>query len=176
MRTPTLGPRPAGPQTSQSAQTSQSSQSSQSALSSKGTALVGLLQELTKLHAVLLRKSDALAAPAHLNGARVQVLARVERTPSPVAHIARDLSLTRQSIQQTADALVDKGYGEYRDNPHHQRAKLLAVTTKGKKALLAIDEAQTAWANGIAGDLTLKELDAAVATLRAVHASLLDDL
>ena len=164
MRNPTPGPKPAGPQTSQSA------------LTSKGTALVALLKELTKLHAVLQRKSDAIAAPAHLNGARVQLLARVERTATPVAQIARDLSLTRQSVQQTADALVDDGYAEYRDNPHHQRAKLLAVTTKGKRALLAIDEAQTAWANGIAGDLTLKEVDAAVATLRAVHSNLLDDL
>ena len=41
------------------------------------------------------------------------------------------MGLTRQAVQRIADLLVDRGLAEYRPNPDHRRAKLLACTEAG---------------------------------------------
>lgn len=146
------------------------------ALTAKGTALTHLVGEVARVHAKLLRAGDALAAPVHLNSARKQLLTVVAHGAAPVAHIARELGLTRQSVQQTADALVDAGFAAYAGNPHHERAKLVTLTAKGKRALAALEEKQATWANAMAGDLALKDLESATVLLRQLQANLGDDL
>src|SRR5947208_697900 len=64
-----------------------------------------------------------------------QVLGPVLGPPLPVAGIAREMGLTRQSVQRIADILVERGLAEYRDNPAHRRAKLLVPTEAGRAAI-----------------------------------------
>jgi DNA-binding MarR family transcriptional regulator len=66
------------------------------------------------------------------------VLGAVLGEPLPVAGIAREMGLTRQSVQRVADILVERGLAEYRENPAHRRAKLLVPTDEGRAALSRI--------------------------------------
>jgi DNA-binding MarR family transcriptional regulator len=94
------------------------------------------------------------------------VLAAIEDSPKAVAHVARLLWLTRQSVQRVADVLVESGLAEYADNPDHLRAKLLMLTPKGRSALSEIQAAQRAWADKLGariGETKLREASAVLA-------------
>ncbi|WP_280503764.1 MarR family winged helix-turn-helix transcriptional regulator, partial [Nocardia farcinica] len=91
-----------------------------------------------RLNARFLALAEYLARPAGLTAAWWQVLGAVLHEPLPVAGIARAMGITRQSVQRIADLLVDKGLAEYRHNPAHRRAKLVAPTEAGLAAVRAI--------------------------------------
>jgi len=55
--------------------------------------------------------------------------------PLPVAHIARNMGLTRQAVQRIVELLVERGFVSMESNPHHQRAKLVVLTQEGRAAL-----------------------------------------
>lgn len=65
--------------------------------------------------------AETLARPVGLTAAWWQVLGAVS-APLPVSAIAREMGITRQSVQRIADLLVDKGLAEYRPNPAHRLA------------------------------------------------------
>ncbi|MFC9236199.1 MarR family winged helix-turn-helix transcriptional regulator [Streptomyces decoyicus] len=91
-----------------------------------------------RLNGQFLSVADGLAGPAGLTAAWWQVLGAVLPEPLPVAGIARAMGITRQSVQRIADLLVDRGLAEYRPNPAHRRAKLLAPTDEGRAAVARI--------------------------------------
>jgi DNA-binding MarR family transcriptional regulator len=91
-----------------------------------------------RVHGQMLEVSEDLARPVGLTAARWQVLGAILPEPLPVSGIARVMGLTRQGVQRTADLLVEQGLAEYRRNPAHQRAKLLAVTEEGLAAVRRI--------------------------------------
>lgn len=62
--------------------------------------------------------------------------------PLPVAHIARNMGLSRQSVQRVVDLLADRGLVRFEANPHHQRAKLVVLTASGRVALDAAEAAE----------------------------------
>jgi len=92
-----------------------------------------------RLNGRFLTLAEELARPVGLTAAWWQVLGAVTREPLPVAGIARAMGITRQSVQRIADLLVAKGLAEYRPNPAHRRAKLVAVTDTGLAAVRAIN-------------------------------------
>lgn len=70
------------------------------------------------------------------------------------------MGITRQSVQRIADLLVEKGLAEYRPNPAHRRAKLLAPTEEGRAAISRINPGHAALADRLAdafGDAELAE-------------------
>ncbi|MDT0616081.1 MarR family winged helix-turn-helix transcriptional regulator [Streptomyces lancefieldiae] len=96
------------------------------------------------------RRAEELARPAGLTAARWQVLGAVLREPLPVSGVARAMGITRQSVQRVADLLVAHGLAEYRPNPAHRRAKLLAPTGAGLAAVSRIDPGHAALADRLA--------------------------
>jgi DNA-binding MarR family transcriptional regulator len=138
----------------------------------KGKVITELARAIFELNGLLLDASNQLTAPVGLTGARWQILGIVEHGPEPVANIARIWRLTRQGVQQTADALYSDGFVEYLENPHHRRAKLVSITPKGTKALERIRVQQTIWANGIGEQTKLKDLQAVLAHLRTLKSIL----
>ncbi|MFY9926396.1 MAG: MarR family transcriptional regulator [Streptosporangiaceae bacterium] len=92
--------------------------------------------------------------------------------PLPVAGIAREMGLARQSVQRVADLLVGHGLAQYRDNPAHRRAKLLIPTAAGRDAVARIGPAHAAAARRLAATFGAEALDRAVATLGALSAAL----
>ncbi|MCM2391267.1 MarR family winged helix-turn-helix transcriptional regulator [Streptomyces albipurpureus] len=88
-----------------------------------------------RLNGQFLAASEELAAPAGLTAAWWQVLGAVLHEPLPVAGIAREMGITRQSVQRIADLLVERGLAAYEPNPAHRRAKLLRPTDEGLAAV-----------------------------------------
>lgn len=103
-----------------------------------------------RLNGQFLAVAEELARPAGLTAAWWQVLGAVLGEPLPVSGIARAMGITRQSVQRIADLLVERGLAEYRPNPAHRRAKLLAPTGEGRAAIARIDPGHAAFADRLA--------------------------
>ena len=111
---------------------------------------------------------EALARPAGQTLARWVVLDQCRDTPATVSGIARRLRLARQSVQRIADLLAADGMCAWRDNPHHQRAKLLALTPAGRAALYTIDAAQHRWSDTLGTELGEPALRRTAAALQQI--------
>ena len=128
--------------------------------------LSDLVIEVFRANSALLARGDELTRPVGLTSARWQVLGVVEHGPAPVAHVARTMGLSRQSVRQTADALVREGMLELADNPHHRRARLLVLTPRAERAMDRLRADQAAWAEAAAERFTESELTTALSVLR----------
>jgi DNA-binding MarR family transcriptional regulator len=84
------------------------------------------------------------------------------------------MGLTRQGVQRVADLLAERGLAEYRPNPAHRRANLLACTEAGYWAVRRISLAQHPWAERVGGAVGAEDLRAALATMRRLLAALAD--
>lgn len=124
-----------------------------------------------RLNGQFLAIAEELAAPAGLTAAWWQVLGAVLAEPLPVAGIARAMGITRQSVQRIADLLVDKGLCEYRPNPAHKRAKLVAATDAGLAAVQRINPQHAEFAHRLAEELGPTEFLAIVAALTRLSAA-----
>ncbi|WP_020124027.1 MarR family winged helix-turn-helix transcriptional regulator [Streptomyces canus] len=118
-----------------------------------------------RLNGRFLAVAEELARPAHLTAAWWQVLGAVLPEPLPVAGIAREMGITRQSVQRIADLLVERGLAAYRPNPAHRRAKLLAPTEEGRAAVRRIGPGHAAFADRLAEAFGEAELAEAVGVL-----------
>ncbi|HZC72152.1 MAG TPA: MarR family transcriptional regulator [Jatrophihabitans sp.] len=134
--------------------------------------LSGAALAVFKLNGQFLALAEELARPVGLTAAWWQVLGAVLWQPLPVAGVAREMGITRQSVQRIADLLVDRGLAEYRDNPAHQRAKLLAPTDAGRAAIGRIDPAHAAAARALAKRIGRDRFAEIVAGLRELSAAL----
>src|SRR5688572_11474883 len=102
------------------------------ALSAAALAFSEIVIEVFRVNGLALAAGDRLARPAELSSARWQVLGVVDHGPATVASVARTMGLTRQSVQLTANALVESGHVELVDNPDHRTARLIAITAAGR--------------------------------------------
>lgn len=118
-----------------------------------GAAFTDLVLQVFRLNGLLTVAGDRLSAPAGQTSGRWQVMGCIDETPRTVAAVARIMGLTRQSVQRTADLLVEEGLAEFLPNPEHKRAKLLRLTPEGQRVLTRIEAAQYAWANAIGAAL-----------------------
>jgi DNA-binding MarR family transcriptional regulator len=118
-----------------------------------------------RLNGQFLNVGEDMARPAGLTAAWWQVLGAVLHAPLPVAGIAREIGLTRQSVQRVADILVQHGLAEYESNPAHRRAKLLRPTRQGHEAVRRIGPAHAAFAARLAHELGVEQLRRILDTL-----------
>lgn len=141
-----------------------------------------LILETFRLNGRLLAAGDALVAPARLTAARWQVLGAIEisAVPLPVAHIARNMGLTRQAVQRLVNEMKGDGLVQFAENPHHQRARLVIVTAKGKAAYKQAMRRQEPWAGELARGLSVHQIDGVTELLRTLRQRLeenaLDDI
>ncbi|KAB1143271.1 MarR family transcriptional regulator [Streptomyces luteolifulvus] len=125
-----------------------------------------------RLNGQFLAVAEELARPAGLTAAWWQVLGAVLGEPLPVSGIARAMGITRQSVQRIADLLVERGLAEYRPNPAHRRAKLLAPTQEGRAAVARISPGHAAFADRLAEAFGEADLAAGVAVLERLSKAL----
>ncbi|MEJ7649615.1 MAG: helix-turn-helix domain-containing protein [Nakamurella sp.] len=131
-----------------------------------GRALTDVILATFRLNGRLLEAAQELASAGGITAAWWQVLGGVLDEPRSVADVGRRMGMTRQGVQRTADTLVDRGLAEYRDNPAHRRAKLLACTESGYWAVRRISIRQHPWAAGIGDAVGADELRAALSTMQ----------
>lgn len=133
-----------------------------------GVLLTDVILATFRLNARLLEAAQELAAHGGLTAAWWQVLGGVLDEPRSVADVGRIMGVSRQGVQRIADLLVDRGLAEYRDNPAHRRAKLLACTEAGYWAIRQTSVAQHPWAADLSKDLPLKDLKTTLTTMQSL--------
>ena len=137
-----------------------------------GALLTDVILMTFRLNGRLMEVAQQRAAAGDITAAWWQVLGGVLDEPRTVAEIARQMGMTRQGVQRVADLLVERGLAEYRPNPNHVRAKLLACTEAGYWAIRRISLEQVPWANRIGAEVGDDELRRALATLQRLVAVL----
>lgn len=130
-----------------------------------------LILEVFRLNARLLEAGDALVADFGLTSARWQALGAVadSSSPLPVASIARNMGLSRQAVQRIVNEMNADGLVRFEINPHHERARLVVMTDAGEAAYAAAMRKQRRWAGALGGAVAAKNIDVAVAALRALR-------
>lgn len=142
----------------------------------EGAALTDVILAAFRLNGRLQDAAQNLAAEGEITAAWWQVIGGVLDEPRTVADVGRLMGMTRQGVQRIADLLVARGLAEYRENPAHRRAKLLACTEAGYWAVRRISLAQHPWADRIGGAVGEEELGAALVVTERLVAVLERDV
>ncbi len=129
-----------------------------------------------KLNGRIIENGNHLVADLGLTSALWQVLGALgySPVPLPVAHIARNMGLSRQSVQRVVDLLAERDLVRFAPNPHHQRAKLVNLTPAGRAALQAAEAREVPLNRLIIDRIGRDRLAAAVAVLTEMDALLAD--
>ena len=131
-------------------------------------AFTQLILETFRFNGRLLAAGDRLTKELDLSSALWQVLGAIDVAPLPVAQIARNMGLTRQSVRRTANVLGEKGFVEFQKNPNHRRAKLVVLTKQGRNVLDQATKIQIDWSNRIAQELSAPKLNTAIQIIRTL--------
>jgi DNA-binding MarR family transcriptional regulator len=134
--------------------------------SEAGALLTEVVLTTFRLNARVLEAAQQLAAAGGLTAAWWQVLGGVLDQPRTVAEISRRMGVSRQGVLRVADLLVARGLAEYRSNPAHRRAQLLACTEAGYWAIRKISLVTHPWSDRIAAQVGTAELRAALAAMQ----------
>lgn len=135
-----------------------------------GTALTGMILEVFRLNGALLSAGDVLTKPHGLTSARWQVMGAIHEDDRPltVAQIARRMGLARQGVQRIVNDLQALNMVIFEENIDHQRAKLVRLTAKGRKSMDLVGQAQATWVNQLSTELTERQVNQAVKTMRSI--------
>lgn len=136
------------------------------ALTRRGRLFSDLTREVFRTRVLMLQGAEALAASVGLTSSRWQILAMVAHGPSPVSQVARMLGLSRQAVQQIADAMEAEGFIIYDDNPDHRRARLMRPTSLGTRALARLRPREIEFANQMGLRHPVEALETALSVLR----------
>jgi DNA-binding MarR family transcriptional regulator len=137
-----------------------------------GALLTEVILTTFRLNGRLMEAAQEFAVEGGITAAWWQVLGGVLDEPRTVAEIGRRMGMTRQGVQRVADLLVDRGLAEYRPNPAHRRAKLLACTEAGYWAIRRIALVVVPWGNRVGAEVGAGELRSALATMQRLVAVL----
>ena len=141
-------------------------------LTPRGRQFSELAAELFRTTTLMLQGGEAVAASAGLTSTKWQILSLVSSAPAPVAHVARAIGRTRQSVQQAADAMASAGFIDYAPNPHHKRARLMVATPKALAALAELGPREIAFANQMGRQHSADALATALEVMRQTRLGL----
>jgi DNA-binding MarR family transcriptional regulator len=130
-----------------------------------------LALEVFRLNGALIATGDALTAPLGLTSARWQVMGAVAeaRGGLPVAGLARNMGLVRQSVQRIADELAEEGILRFAPNPHHRRARLVQFTERGEALFAEVTRRWLPLADALAAAMGAESAVRAAEILRAAR-------
>ncbi|WP_353440684.1 MarR family winged helix-turn-helix transcriptional regulator [Sphingomonas faeni] len=126
----------------------------------------------------LVSAGNELVAHLGLTSAWWQVLAALRYSPTPLAtaSIARNMGLTRQAVQRIVDLLAEQGLVEFQPNPHHRRAKLVALTPAGISAITSAERSVAPIDQAVADRIGAAKIRDAIQTLQAMIAVISEQL
>lgn len=132
-----------------------------------GSALTRLILHSVRLHGSLIDAAGVLMRPLGITSAQWHVISCAARAaqPAPVAHLAREMGVTRQSVQRLTDQMAQDGLIEYGENPNHKRAALVVLTEKGSSLFEAATKRQVGWVNALAQEMTVENIEGVTALL-----------
>ncbi|MBM3654128.1 MAG: MarR family transcriptional regulator [Alphaproteobacteria bacterium] len=134
-------------------------------------AITELVLETFRLNGRLLEAGDELVRDLGLTSARWQVLGAIDASPAPapVAHVARNMGLSRQAVQRLANEMEKDGLVRFAPNPHHERAKFVLMTDRGEAAFRSAMGKQRRWAERLAEGLSVDSIADAAGVLRELR-------
>jgi DNA-binding MarR family transcriptional regulator len=133
----------------------------------KSETLTRLILEIFRVNGRLLSAGDKLVEPFGQTSSRWQVLGAIEEAPASVPMIGRVMGISRQSVQRTANLLIEDGLCEMIENPHHQKSLLLKLTKQGVGVVAKMGKVQTRWVSRLASHFGESDIET---TLRVVSA------
>ncbi|WP_298822157.1 MarR family winged helix-turn-helix transcriptional regulator [uncultured Roseibium sp.] len=128
-----------------------------------GEAVTALILDVFRLNGRLQLAGDRLVAELGLTSARWQILGAIayaERAETVAWH-ARTMGVHRQGVQRIVNELEKEGIVGFQPNPHHKRAHLVALTTKGQALFEAAIALQVPWVNDLSKDLSVADISTA---------------
>lgn len=142
-----------------------------------GEALTNMMLDLFQLNSLILTAGDRLVSSLGLTSARWQILGAIKAAehPIPVAWIARNLGGNRQNVQRIVNDLHKEGLVSFEPNPHHKRAQLVLLTSKGDDTYQGAMELQAPWVNQISSGLKAKDIEAMHSIVIALQKNLEDE-
>jgi DNA-binding MarR family transcriptional regulator len=90
--------------------------------------------------------------------------------PQTLVQLARSRPVSRQRIQRIASELGARGFVEFRENPAHQRSKLLHLTRKGEIFLKELDRSIESMAAQFTKNVSPAAMDTTLRTLENLRA------
>ncbi|MGC2963699.1 MarR family transcriptional regulator [Paraburkholderia sp. GV068] len=115
-----------------------------------GDLVTDLILLIFKANADFLEAGPLVARDPNISAIRWQILNTVSKAPKTAAQVGRELGLSRQGALWNVQALEDIELIELKDNPEDRRARLVALSAKGRRKLETINRIQYAWANELA--------------------------
>ena len=133
-----------------------------------------LIFEVFRLNGRLLAGGDALVAELGLSSARWQVLWAIDiaADAEPVAQLARLMGLNRQGVQRIVNELAEEGLVSFADNPAHARAKLVAMTARGREVYEAAARLRRPWLKEIGAGISDADLEVALRVIAMLRQQL----
>jgi DNA-binding MarR family transcriptional regulator len=140
----------------------------------QGQLFTQIVLELFKLNGLLVAAGDQITREPGLSSARWKILGALalSNRPMTVPHIAHEMGQTRQSVQRIADAMHKDGFLDYRENPHHKRAKFVVMTDKGKKTYTLLELKQIPWANSSSEAISARDMQITLSVLSRMDEAL----
>lgn len=133
-----------------------------------------LILSIFRVNGAFLVAGDRLTASIGLTSARWQVLGTIAKAANllTVAAIGKNMGLTRQNVRIIVRELEAAGMVRLAANPAHQRASLVMLTPKGKRASASAKELQGPFTESLGKDLDPERIADCVNLLQTMYARL----
>ncbi len=135
------------------------------------SAFQALVGEVFRLNGSLLAAGERLGRDLGISPARWQAIAVIRHEPMTVANMARQLGLTRQSVQRTVNGLIRDGLAQTGPNPVHKRSHWVELTAQGRQVMTQLRERQvpltTLFTDAL--DIDSSELEQIAQRLKAIR-------
>jgi DNA-binding MarR family transcriptional regulator len=125
-----------------------------------------LVADIFQLAGAFRRLGEEVANTVSHTQSQWQVLSVCSAGSYTVAQIARRLGYARQSVQRTADQLVEDGLAKYVTNPDHKASPLLELNGQGMEIFTQITRAARKWHVSLARGLDAHRLEVTLETIR----------
>lgn len=135
--------------------------------------LEALTREIRRAFQSLRAAADDLHRDLGITAAMRSVMEHLaDGPPQTVPGIARAKNVTRQHIQQIANALVEAGLLDAIANPRHQSSPLLALSPRGMRTFALLRKRETVALNRLAKAMRGADIGAASDALRRLSSAL----
>ena len=143
-----------------------------------GEAVTALILDVFRLNGRLQLAGDRLVAELGLTSARWQILGALAyaKTPQTVAWHARAMGVHRQGVQRIVNELENEGVIEFKPNPHHKRAQLVVLTSKGQTLFESALALQVPWVNDLSHGLSPDDIATAHEVINLLKTRLQENL
>ena len=141
---------------------------------SKIEALTELILTMFRTNNATLAWGDRIVSPLGLTSARWQILGAIVQAErhQPVAWLARDLGANRQNVQRIVNDLEKDGLVSFELNPHHKRAQLVVLTSKGQQTYESAIRVYDPLVEALAEGLTVEDIRTARRVLSVLRTKL----